>query len=54
MKSTNHISDIELDCCYRFVDLCQEALFIVYQYTIDEKFHKQKHIDQSLTVMIKS
>ncbi len=54
MKSTNRLSDIEFDCCYRFVDLCQEALFIVYRYSTDEKFHKQKQIDHSLTAMIKS
>jgi hypothetical protein len=52
VKSTNSLSTIELDCCYCFVDLCKEALFIVYQYSIDEKFYKQ--IDRGLTVMIKS
>ncbi|CAF1415190.1 unnamed protein product [Rotaria sp. Silwood1] len=54
VKSTNHLSDIELECCYRFVDLCKEALFIVYRYSIDEKIYQQKHINQELTVMIKS
>ena len=53
-KSTNHLSDIELDCCYRFVDLCKEALFVVYQYSIDEKLYKQKYQDQRLTVTAKS
>ncbi|CAF1222750.1 unnamed protein product [Rotaria sordida] len=54
VKSTNHLTNIELDCCYRFVDLCREALFIVYRYSIDEKIYQQKQIDQGLTVMIKS
>jgi hypothetical protein len=54
IKSTNNLSTIELDCCYCFVDLCREALFIVYQYTIDEKIHKQKLINQRLTVMVDS
>ncbi|CAF4014313.1 unnamed protein product [Rotaria sp. Silwood2] len=54
MKSTNHLSNIELDCCYRFVDLCKEALFIVYRYSIDEKIYQQKQIDRGLTVMVKS
>jgi hypothetical protein len=54
VKSTNNLSTIELHCCYRFVDLCQEALFIVYQYSIDEKIQKQKQIHQRLTIMIQS
>ncbi len=54
VKSTNNLSTIELDCCFRFVDLCQEALFIVYQYSIDEKIQKQKQIHQRLTIRIQS
>ncbi len=54
VKSTNNLSTIELDCCYRSVDLCQKALFIVYQYWIDEKIQKQKQIHQRLTILVQS
>ena len=37
VKSTLHLSPLELECCYRFVDLCRQALFIVYRYSINEK-----------------
>lgn len=37
LKSTNTISSIELDCCYRFVDLCKQSLFIVYQYSRQQR-----------------
>ncbi|CAF3166581.1 unnamed protein product [Rotaria socialis] len=47
VKSTNHLSEIELDCCYRFVDLCKETLFIVYRYSTDEKIYEQKVFGQS-------
>lgn len=54
MKGNNSLSDIEFECCYRFVDLCKEALFIVYQYSIDEKYHKQRQLNQNVTLMVKS
>ncbi|UJR07694.1 hypothetical protein I4U23_011979 [Adineta vaga] len=54
MKGNNPLTDIELECCYRFVDLCKEALFIVYQYSIDEKYQKQRQLNQNVTLMIKS
>ncbi len=54
VKSTNSLSPIELNCCYRFVGLCQEALFVVYRCSINEKNRKQKHIHQQLTIMVKS
>ncbi|CAF1102310.1 unnamed protein product [Adineta ricciae] len=54
MKGNNPLSDIELKCCYRFVDMCKEALFIVYRYSNDEKFQKQKQLNSHVTLMIKS
>ena len=54
MKGNNPLSDIELKCCYRFVDLCKEALFIVYRYSNDEKFQKQRQLNSHVTLMIKS
>jgi hypothetical protein len=54
VKSTNYLSTIELDCCYRFVELCKEALFIVYRYSIEENIHKQRQMHQQLTMAVKN
>ncbi|CAF0727093.1 unnamed protein product [Didymodactylos carnosus] len=43
IKSTNEMSPIEFLCCQRFVDLCKQALFVVYKYSIDEKEKHRKH-----------
>ena len=34
LRSTNRLSEVELNCCYRFVELCQESLFILYRYSL--------------------
>ena len=50
IKSTKSISILELDCCYRFIDLAKQALFIVYCYSNDSRIPKQ--ILQGLTIMV--
>jgi hypothetical protein len=46
ITSRNRLSPIELACCNRFIELCKQALFIVYRYSIDEKIKKQQHHQQ--------
>lgn len=40
--SRTRLSPIEFACCNRFVELCKQALLIVYRYSIDEKLKKAK------------
>lgn len=49
IKSTNQISTVELHCCYWFIDLCRQALFIVYQYS-----RQQHQIHHSLAITLKT
>ncbi|CAF1350883.1 unnamed protein product [Adineta ricciae] len=42
MSNTVRLSPIELSCCNRFVELCKQALFVVYRYSTDEKTEKQR------------
>ncbi|CAF3166961.1 unnamed protein product [Rotaria socialis] len=52
VTSTNRVSPIELACCNRFIELCKQALFIVYRYSVDEKIKKQQeHQSQGSTIM---
>ena len=43
------LSPIELACCNRFVELCKQALLIVYRYSIDEKLKTNKQSQQHET-----
>ncbi|CAF1217391.1 unnamed protein product [Rotaria sp. Silwood1] len=53
ITSTNRLSPIELACCNRFIELCKQALFIVYRYSIDEKTKKQQqHQTEGSTIMV--
>ncbi|CAF0804560.1 unnamed protein product [Rotaria sordida] len=53
ITSTNRVSPIELACCNRFIELCKQALFIVYRYSIDEKIKKQQqHQTEGSTIMV--
>jgi tubulin polyglutamylase TTLL7 len=53
ITTTNRLSPIELACCNRFVELCKQALFIVYRYSIDEKIKKQKQQQsEGSTIMV--
>ena len=36
-KSTFVISEMELNCCRRIVDLCKDCVLIVYKYALDQK-----------------
>ncbi|CAF3646526.1 unnamed protein product [Adineta steineri] len=40
--NTHRLSTVELSCCTRFVELCKQALFVVYRYSIDENNEKQR------------
>ena len=42
MSHTHRLSPIELSCCNRFVELCKQALFVVYRYSVDDKTGKQR------------
>ena len=42
MSNMARLSPIELSCCNRFVELCKQALFVVYRYSTDEKTEKQR------------
>lgn len=53
LKSTHPISKVEFECCYRFVDLCREALLIVYRYTKHSQIPKQLHHQGSM-IMVNS
>lgn len=53
MTTTNRLSPIELACCNRFIELCKQALFIVYRYSIDEKLKKQQQRQtEGSTIMV--
>lgn len=36
-KSTENISETDLNCCRRIVQLCKDCLLIVYQFAADAK-----------------
>ncbi|UJR38470.1 hypothetical protein I4U23_031138 [Adineta vaga] len=42
MSNTIRLTPIELSCCNRFVELCKQALFVVYRYSLEEKDEKQR------------
>ena len=44
--NTNRLTPIEFACCNRFIELCKQALFIVYRYSTDEKNKKQQQNQQ--------
>jgi hypothetical protein len=46
ITNRNRLSPIELACCNRFIELCKQALFIVYRYSVDEKIKKQQQQQQ--------
>jgi hypothetical protein len=54
MTGTNRVSPIELACCNRFIELCKQALFIVYRYSIDEniKKHQQQQTENPTIIVI--
>lgn len=35
-KSTFNITENELKCCYRIIDLCKDCVLIVYQYAFEQ------------------
>ncbi len=48
----NRLSQVELACCSRFVELCKQALFIVYRYSIDEQSEKQRQQQTEGTTIV--
>ena len=41
-KSTFQITESELKCCYRVVELCKDCVIIVYQYAFENKTNYEK------------
>ncbi len=46
ITNRNRLSPIELACCNRFIELCKQALFIVYRYSNDENIKKKQQQQQ--------
>ena len=44
--SKHRLSPLEVACCNRFIELCKQALFVVYRYSIDENLKKQRQLQQ--------
>ena len=36
-KSSFTISDTELKCCHRIIELCKDCVLIVFQYALEQK-----------------
>jgi len=49
ITNRNRLSPIELACCNRFIELCKQALFIVYRYSSDENIKKKQQQQQQQT-----
>ncbi len=46
-KSTLNITENELKCCYRIIDLCKDCVIIVYQYAFEQNNHDNKSTESS-------
>lgn len=46
-KSTLNITENELKCCYRIIDLCKDCVIIVYQYAFEQNNHESKPSSES-------
>lgn len=44
-KSTDAISEIEMECCRRITQLCKDCLLIVYQFASEAKNKQQADND---------
>jgi len=44
-KSTDVISENEMECCRRLTELCKDCLLIVYQFASDAKGKGQSEAD---------
>lgn len=48
-KSSFTVSENELKCCYRIIELCKDCVIIVYQYAFEQKPNNEQHSNNSNT-----